>query len=64
MPAAPATIVRISRSWPGTSTTPIVRPSGRGISAKPSSIEIPRRRSSSRRSVSVPVNAPISAVLP
>ena len=64
IPPAPATIVRTSRSCPGTSTTPIEPPPGSSSSAKPSSIEIPRRRSSASRSVSVPVSAATSAVLP
>jgi hypothetical protein len=33
MPLAPATIVRTSFSWPGTSTKPIRRPSSSGIQA-------------------------------
>ncbi len=64
MPPAPATIVRTSRSWPGTSTTPIDPMPGSASSAKPSSIEIPRRRSSASRSVSAPVSAATSRVLP
>jgi len=64
MPVAPATIVRTKRSWPGTSTTDSRRPDGRTRAAKPRSIEMPRSRSSGRRSVSTPVSSRISAVLP
>ena len=64
MPVAPATIVRTKRSWPGTSTTPSGRPLGSSSDANPSSIEMPRSRSCGRRSVSVPVSASTSTVLP
>ena len=64
MPVAPATIVRTNRSCPGTSTTLSERPDGRSMRAKPSSIEIPRSRSCGRRSVSTPVSARTSDVLP
>ncbi len=64
MPVVPATIVRTNRSCPGTSTTLSERPDGRSMRAKPSSMEIPRSRSSGRRSVSTPVSARISDVLP
>jgi hypothetical protein len=63
MPVAPATIVRTKRSWPGTSTTD-TRPPGSSSGAYPSAIEIPRAFSSGSRSVSTPVNARTSAVLP
>ena len=64
MPVAPAIICRTKRSWPGTSTTPIRVPSGSSICAKPSSMVMPRRFSSSSRSGSVPVSAFTSADLP
>ena len=64
MPVAPATIWRTNFSWPGTSTTPIVRPLGRSSRAKPSSMVMPRSFSSGRRSGSVPVSALTSADLP
>ena len=64
IPDAPATIVRTKRSWPGTSTSDICRPEGRVRGAYPSAIEIPRSRSSGRRSVSTPVSARTNAVLP
>ena len=64
IPVAPATIVRTKRSWPGTSTTETRRPPGSTSGAKPSSIDMPRACSSGRRSVSTPVSARTSAVLP
>ena len=64
MPVAPATIVRTNRSWPGTSTSDSRRPEGSSSGAYPSAIEIPRSRSSGSRSVSTPVSARTSAVLP
>ena len=64
IPVAPATIVRTNRSWPGTSTTDSLRPDGSCSGAYPSSIEMPRARSCGSRSVSTPVSAAISAVLP
>ncbi len=64
MPLAPATIVRTKRSCPGTSTTLSVRPDGSVSGAYPSAIEIPRSFSSGRRSVSTPVSARTSVVLP
>jgi len=63
-PLAPAAMARTKRSWPGTSTTPATVPLGRGRWAKPSSMVIPRRFSSASRSVSTPVRARTSAVLP
>ena len=64
MPVAPATIVRTKRSWPGTSISESLRPSGRSSGAYPSSMEIPRDCSSGSRSVSLPVSARTSAVFP
>src|SRR2546421_454974 len=64
MPVAPATIVRTKRSWPGTSTTDSVLPDGSSSLAYPSSIEMPRDRSSSRRSVFTPVSAATRDVFP
>ena len=63
MPVAPATIVRTSPSWPGTSTTERRRPPARSSGAKPSSMVMPRAFSSGRRSVSMPVSARTSARL-
>ena len=57
IPVTPATMVLTKRSWPGTSTKPAVRPAPRSRWAKPSSMEMPRRFSSARRSVSMPVSA-------
>ena len=64
MPTAPATIVRTKRSCPGTSTTPTVSPPGKSRWAKPSSMVMPRSFSSLSRSVSMPVSARTSEVLP
>ena len=64
IPVAPATIVRTKRSWPGTSTTETCRPPGSSRGANPSSIDMPRAFSWGRRSVSTPVSARTSAVLP
>ena len=63
MPPAPATMLLMKRSCPGTSTTPNTTSCSR-MWAKPSSMVIPRRRSSLSRSVSMPVSALTSAVLP
>ncbi len=63
-PLAPAAMARTKRSWPGTSTTPATVPPGSGRWANPSSMVIPRRFSSASRSVSMPVSAWTSAVLP
>ena len=52
------------RSWPGTSTIPMGRPSGSSRSAKPRSMVMPRAFSSGSRSVSMPVSALTSEVLP
>ena len=64
IPPTPATMVLTNRSWPGTSTIPARVPSGRLRNANPSSMEMPRSFSSFRRSVSVPVRALTSVVLP
>lgn len=64
IPVAPATIVFTNRSCPGTSTNPARTPPPNSNGANPSSIEIPRRFSSASLSVSTPVNAAASAVLP
>ena len=64
MPVAPASMLRTNPSCPGTSTTLAWTWSPRGSGAKPRSIVIPRRFSSSHRSVSTPVRALTSAVLP
>jgi hypothetical protein len=64
MPVAPASIVRTKASCPGTSTSPTVPRPSSAKGAKPSSIVMPRRFSSGRRSVSTPVRARTSAVLP
>ncbi len=64
IPLAPETMVRTRPSWPGTSTTDSRPTPGRSRAAKPRSMVIPRAFSSGRRSVWVPVRAPISAVLP
>ena len=63
-PAAPATMFLTKRSWPGTSTMPRRSPPGRSTQAKPSSMVMPRRFSSSRRSQSMPVSARTSEVFP
>ncbi len=62
-PPAPATIARTKRSWPGTSITAARRPSSSRW-AKPSSVVMPRFFSTGRRSVSMPVSAMTSDVLP
>ncbi len=63
-PAAPATMFLTKRSCPGTSTMPRRSPPGRSTQAKPSSMVMPRRFSSSRRSQSMPVRARTRDVLP
>ena len=63
-PWAPASMLRMKRAWPGTSTIPISRPLGRVMCAKPRSIVIPRRFSSASRSGSMPVSAVMSVDLP
>ncbi len=64
IPVAPATMLRTKSSWPGTSTMLAWRPSGRSRRANPRSMVMPRRFSSSQRSVSMPVSAFTSAVFP
>ena len=64
MPPTPASMFLTKRSWPGTSTISIVSPSGSSRKAKPRSIVMPRAFSSGRRSVSMPVSAFTSEVLP
>ena len=63
MPVAPASMFLMKRSWPGTSTIPS-RKSPRSSVAKPMSMVMPRAFSSGRRSVSMPVRALTSEVLP
>ena len=63
-PCAPASMLRMKRAWPGTSTIPISRPLGRVMCAKPRSIVMPRRFSSASRSGSIPVRAVIRVDLP
>ena len=57
MPPTPASMFLTKRSWPGTSTKPMRSSGVRSRCAKPRSMEMPRRFSSSRRSVSMPVSA-------
>jgi len=57
MPWTPASMFRMKRAWPGTSTIPTSRPLGRVRLAKPRSIVMPRRFSSASRSGSIPVRA-------
>ena len=64
MPPAPANMFFTKRSWPGTSTKPSRKSSLRSKWAKPRSMVMPRRFSSSQRSVSMPVSARTSDVLP
>ena len=64
IPVAPASMLRTKPSWPGTSTTLAWTPSPSGSGAKPRSMVMPRRFSSSQRSVSTPVRAFTRAVLP
>ena len=64
MPPTPASMFLTKRSWPGTSTISMVAPPGSSRKAKPRSMVIPRAFSSGRRSVSVPVSALTSEVLP
>src|SRR6266850_3612255 len=63
IPAAPASMLLMKRSCPGTSTKPKRTPFS-SRKAKPKSIVIPRRFSSARRSGCVPVNASTRADLP
>ena len=64
IPAAPAVMLWINFSWPGTSISPALFPSPSSKEAKPRSVVIPLRFSSGRRSVSSPVSARIRAVFP
>src|ERR1700687_4877202 len=64
MPPTPASMFLMNLSWPGTSTKPRRTFSDMARCAKPKSMEIPRCFSSFSRSVSMPVSAPTSAVLP
>ena len=64
IPTTPAVILEINFSCPGTSMIPTRSPSVKSIHVNPRSIVIPRAFSSFRRSVSLPVNALISVVLP
>ncbi len=64
MPMAPAIMVWTRRRWPGTSMTLTSTPGSRCQGAKPSSMVMPRFFSSGRRSVSMPVRARTSEVLP
>ncbi len=64
MPMAPAIMVCTSRRWPGTSMTLTSIPSSIRHGANPSSMVMPRRFSSGSRSVSTPVSARTSDVLP
>ena len=63
-PWTPASMLRMKRAWPGTSTTPTSVPLGRRRWAKPRSMVIPRRFSSASRSGSIPVSAVMSVDLP
>ncbi len=63
-PVAPASMFLMNRSWPGTSTTPAMRPDGSVRGANPSSIVRPRSCSWRSRSVLTPVSARIKVVLP
>ena len=64
MPPAPASMFLMNFSCPGTSTMPAWEPSSKSRWAKPSSMVMPRFFSSVRRSVSMPVSALTSRVLP
>ena len=64
MPPTPASMFLTKRSWPGTSTISTVSPSDSSRKAKPRSMVMPRAFSSGSRSVSVPVSALTSDVLP
>ena len=60
----PASMFRMKRSCPGTSTNPISRPESSVVHAKPRSIVRPRRFSSASRSGSIPVSRSTSADFP
>ncbi|HSG75252.1 MAG TPA: hypothetical protein VLA30_03865 [Burkholderiales bacterium] len=64
IPVTPAVMLRTKRSCPGTSMKAMGSPPDCGRYAKPRSIDMPRRFSSGSRSVSTPVSARTSAVLP
>ena len=64
IPPTPASMFLTNRSCPGTSTISMVSPPGSSRKANPRSIVIPRAFSSGRRSVSMPVRAFTSDVLP
>ena len=64
IPPTPASMFFTKRSCPGTSTTSFVSPSASSRNANPRSIVMPRAFSSGSRSVSTPVSARTSAVLP
>ena len=65
MPPAPASMFLTKRSWPGTSTNAEAWSPPIGLRcAKPRSMVMPRAFSSFSRSVSMPVSACTSAVLP
>ena len=63
-PPAPASMFLMNLSCPGTSTMLAQLPSGKSRRAKPRSIVMPRFFSSASRSVSTPVSALTSSVLP
>jgi len=61
---APASMLDTNRSCPGTSTNAISSPDGSVVHAKPRSMVMPRRRSASQRSGSIPVSARTSMDFP
>ena len=64
-PLAPASMFFTKSSWPGTSITEMLSSSeSLGKRAKPRSIVIPRSRSSTHRSVLIPVSASTRVVFP
>ena len=64
IPCAPAAMLRMKSTWPGTSMMPRIRSSAIRHGAKPSSIVSPRCFSTARVSVSQPVRSFTRAVLP
>ena len=64
MPATPASMFLMNLSWPGTSIRATRRSRAKSRCANPRSIDMPRRFSSSRRSVSIPVSARTRLVFP
>ena len=64
IPTTPATMLLINFSWPGTSMIPTRSPFFKSNQVNPRSIVIPRRCSSSQRSVFRPVRALINVVFP